>query len=101
MAVLGTNGKLVLWRLPTLLGFHRLAKAIALAVHLKNVAAVSEPVQKRRDQRSRAVEGESDLVDDTSKAKQVPSSRGCETRIAEKITREDIFGRVHSWNPRS
>src|SRR5260370_12326623 len=47
MAVLGKDGKLVLCRLPTLLGFHRLPKAIALAIHLENVATVREPVQER------------------------------------------------------
>lgn len=47
MAVLGKNGKMVLFRLPALLRFHRLAKAIALAVHLENVATVREPVQQR------------------------------------------------------
>src|SRR5712692_7040049 len=47
MAVLGTNGNLVLCRLPALLGFHRLAKAIALTIHLENVAMMGEPVQER------------------------------------------------------
>src|SRR5260370_10849411 len=47
MAVLGKNGNLVLRRLSTLLGSHRLAKAIALAIHLENVAPMGEPVQQR------------------------------------------------------
>ena len=47
MAVLGKNGRLVLCRLPTLLGFHRLAKAIALTIHLENVAAMCESIQER------------------------------------------------------
>src|SRR4249920_2616052 len=47
MAVLGKNGRSVLCRLPALLGFHRLAKAIALTIHFENVAAVGKPVQKR------------------------------------------------------
>ena len=47
MAVLGKNGKMVLCRLPTLLGFHRLAKAVAFSIHLENVAAVREPVEQR------------------------------------------------------
>ena len=33
-------------RFPTPLGFHRLAKAVALAIHLENVAVVSQPVQQ-------------------------------------------------------
>ncbi len=47
IAVLGKNGNLVLGRLSTLLLFHRLAEAIALAIHLENVATMGEPVQQR------------------------------------------------------
>jgi hypothetical protein len=46
MAALGKNGNLVSGRLSTLLGFHRLAEAIALAIHFKNMAPVGEPVQE-------------------------------------------------------
>src|SRR5260370_2027800 len=46
MAVLGKNGNLVLRRLSTLLGSHRLAKAIAIAIHIENVAPMGEPVQQ-------------------------------------------------------
>ena len=47
MAALGKSGNLVLLRLLALLGFHRLAKAVALAIHLKNVAVVGQTVQER------------------------------------------------------
>ncbi len=46
MAALGKSGNLVLIRFPALLGFHRLAKAVALAIHLKNVAVVGQTVQQ-------------------------------------------------------
>ena len=34
--------------LPTLLRFHRLAKAVALAIHLENLRVVGQAVQQRR-----------------------------------------------------
>src|SRR5512144_1552788 len=46
MAALGKNGKPPSLGFSALLGFHRLAEAIALAVHLENVTAVAKPVQK-------------------------------------------------------
>src|SRR5271157_4588388 len=47
MAALGKSGNLVLLRFLALLGFHRLAKAVALTIHLKNVAVVGYTVQER------------------------------------------------------
>src|SRR6516164_1077485 len=47
MATLGKSGNLVLLRFLGPLGFHRLPKAVALAIHLKNVTVVGEPVEKR------------------------------------------------------
>jgi hypothetical protein len=46
MAVLGKSGNFVLCRFPTRAGLHRLAKAIARAIHLEDVAPVGEPVRE-------------------------------------------------------
>src|SRR3954470_20785094 len=47
MAAPGGGGELGSLGLPALPGFHRLAEAIALAIHLENVAVVAEPVEER------------------------------------------------------
>src|SRR5208337_2416613 len=47
MAALGKNGKPYSLGFSALLGFHRLAEAVALAVHLENVAAMAKSVQER------------------------------------------------------
>src|SRR5271166_6151453 len=46
MAALGKNGKLYSLGFSALFGFHRLTEAVALAIHLENVAAVAKPVEK-------------------------------------------------------
>ena len=48
MAALGKSGNPVSLGLPALLRFHRLAKPIALTIHLENVAVVGQTVQQRR-----------------------------------------------------
>src|SRR2546423_317815 len=48
MAALGKSGNLAFLRFLGLLRFHRLAKAVALAIHLKNMAVVGQTVQQRR-----------------------------------------------------
>ena len=46
MAALGKSGNPVSLGLPALLRFHRLAKPIALTIHLENVAVVGQTVQQ-------------------------------------------------------
>src|SRR6476659_3950507 len=48
MAALGKCGRFGSLGLSTLLGFHRLAKAIALAIHLENLRVVGQAVQECR-----------------------------------------------------
>src|SRR5512146_1915883 len=48
MAALGWSGKPSSLGLPALPGLHRLPEAIALAVHLENVAMVAEAVEQSR-----------------------------------------------------
>src|SRR5258708_28119548 len=48
MAALGKRGDSGSLGFAALLGLHRLAEAVALAIHLENLAVVSETVQERR-----------------------------------------------------
>jgi hypothetical protein len=50
MAILGKSGKLVSLGLPGPLALHRLAEAVAFAIHLENRAEVGEAVEERRGQ---------------------------------------------------
>src|SRR3978361_1888455 len=46
MAALGKSGKPVSLGFPALLRFHRLAKAVTLAVHLENLRVVGQAVEE-------------------------------------------------------
>ena len=48
MAALGKDGRFGSLGLSTLLRFHRLAEAVALAIHLENLRVVGQAVQQRR-----------------------------------------------------
>src|SRR5436305_5739522 len=48
MAALGKSGRPGSFSLSTLLRLHRLAEAVALAIHLENLRVVGQAVQERR-----------------------------------------------------